>query len=482
MLKRYFISNIIVIMILNVIVKPLWIFLIDRNVQLNVGHEEYGIYSALVSLTIMFNILLDLGITNMNNRNLSANSKLLSFTLPNMLCTKLILLFLYTTVISILGLVLGYTGRIFNLLLLLSVVQMLNSMMQFLRSNVSAHHDFKLDSVLSVLDKLIMILICSYLLFSTNIKSQFKLEWFIYAQLFSYSISIVFALLLIIKRYHAINFGNLSIKTMFSLSRQSLPYALLILLMGVYMRSDSLILERMEGATQNSYYAATYRVLDIANMSGFLFAGILLPMFSRLIANKLSVKELIITSTNILVSISLGIVAFCWFYSSELMHLLYPTYSQWLPQLFRLTIISFPAFSLMYIFSTLLTANGNIRLMIRIALFGSILSLILNLFLIKHFKAEGAAMATMIVEWILALVYIYHSIKIAKLKFKYSWIQKFILLFFSIIIVNFILHYFHINLFVAIILNFVSFFGLVYTLKIWDKFTIVSYLNQLKSS
>lgn len=59
-------------LLLNLLVKPLWIFVIDRNVQLTVGHEDYGLYGALVSISIIFNILLDLGITNYNNKTLAA--------------------------------------------------------------------------------------------------------------------------------------------------------------------------------------------------------------------------------------------------------------------------------------------------------------------------------------------------------------------------------------------------------------------------
>ena len=48
---------------LNLLVKPLWILGIDRPVQNIVGHEAYGTYFALFNLTLILNILLDMGIT-----------------------------------------------------------------------------------------------------------------------------------------------------------------------------------------------------------------------------------------------------------------------------------------------------------------------------------------------------------------------------------------------------------------------------------
>lgn len=482
MLKRYFISNIIIMLFANILVKPIWIFLIDRNVQLTVGHEEYGTYSALVSLTIMFNILLDLGITSMNNRNISANAEDMHHDLPNMMVAKLLLALLYTGTISVLAIIIGYQGRELYLLLLLAGVQMMNSFMQYLRSNVSANHDFKMDSLLSVLDKVLMVLICGHLLFTSENRSHFVLEWFIYAQLISYLLSIVVALVVIIRKYTHVDTSQISLTAVLHLCKKSLPYALLILLMGVYMRSDSIMLERLEGATENSYYAATYRILDIANMSGFLFAGILLPMFSRLISKGKDVKEILITSTNILGSISLAVVAFSMIYHHEIMILLYPKDAAVLGQLYQFTIASFPAFSLMYIFATLLTANGNISLLIKIAGFGSLLSLCLNYFLIKQFQAEGAALATLVVEWTLSGIYIFYALRHLKLKLQWSWFAKFILFLAIMYLINWSLHYFSISILIAIIVNSVVFFLVVYTIKLWDKLSIKSYLSQFKSA
>ena len=56
-------------MLLNVIVKPVWIFAIDRKVQLEVGQIEYGSYFALLNLTIIFSFLMDLGFTTTNGAN-----------------------------------------------------------------------------------------------------------------------------------------------------------------------------------------------------------------------------------------------------------------------------------------------------------------------------------------------------------------------------------------------------------------------------
>ncbi len=482
MLKRYFVTNILIMLVLNIIVKPIWVFFIDRNVQLTVGHQEYGVYSALVSLTIIFNILLDIGITNLNNKNLASDKSQLGLSLPNMMAAKGLLSLVYFFVIFVVAILLNYNGRALHLLFLLACVQFLNSFLQYLRSYVSAHQDFKLDSILSVIDKIAMITICGVLLYSAQYKSLFVIEWFIYTQLFSYGIAILLALLIVVTRYSSISFKLFSVSQMLFICKQSIPYAVLILLMGVYMRSDSLILERLEGPEQNSYYASTYRILDIVNMSGFLFASILLPMFSRLIAKNMELKEIVKTSCNILLPISLSIVAFSLLFSNEIMRLLYPAYFRELTQLYKITIACFPAFSLMYVFATLLTANGNIQLLIKIALWGSILSILLNIVFIKWLHASGAALAALIVEWSLAVAYVFFAIQKLRLSFKSSWILKFILHFVVMIILNIILSSIELGLIPSMLINFVGFILFVYGIKLWDRNTLSAYISQFKST
>ena len=71
--------------------------------------------------------------------------------------------------------------------------------------------------------------------------------------------------------------------------KKSMPYALLIFLMSVYYYSDVVMVERMRGNIEAANYAHGYRFFMAFNMLGYLFAGLLLPIFSKLIKEKQSV-------------------------------------------------------------------------------------------------------------------------------------------------------------------------------------------------
>src|SRR5690606_8026325 len=78
LMQRKFITNLALLLLLNLLIKPFWIFGIDRTVQNMLGAEVYGKYYALLNFSFLLNILLDAGITNFNNKNISQHQHLVS--------------------------------------------------------------------------------------------------------------------------------------------------------------------------------------------------------------------------------------------------------------------------------------------------------------------------------------------------------------------------------------------------------------------
>ena len=163
-IQRKLVSGLFWVLLANLIVKPLWLLGVEVGVQNAVGDAMYGFYAALFSFSYIFNILLDLGITNFNTRNIAQNPQLIDKHLPHLLTIKLLLLAFYVVVTFSTGLLLGYGSRQFYLLAFLTFNQFLNSLILYLRSNFEGLLLFKWDSVISILDRLIMIAVCGALL------------------------------------------------------------------------------------------------------------------------------------------------------------------------------------------------------------------------------------------------------------------------------------------------------------------------------
>lgn len=424
-MRRFFVKNLLFLITVNLLVKPVWVLLIDRTVQNKVGHASYGTYQALLSVAIIFQILLDFGLVYYNTRVLAHDPKKLKDVFPAMLTTRLLFIVGYLAVGFTAGLMLGYRGWELSLLGGVLLIQCFNSLLLFLRSNVSALHKFKADSVLSVTDRLLMIVICGSLLLYPYTADNFRIEWFVWTQIICYMIAIIIAFA-VLRRISDARFRlNINTQEIGKIIRESLPYATLVFMMAIHMRCDTILVERIAGKEQAGIYAAGYRLLDVGNnMFGLMFAGILLPLFGRMLSQNENTAPIVRVSVNILLPFSFVVVVLSACYGTEIMTALYHDAGSYEGAVFGWLMGAFPGFSMMYIFSTLLTANGNLKLLNKVAVAGVLLNITLNLVLIRQHLALGAAIATCVTQSFLAICYISFAAGKLKLPFDGRWLAS----------------------------------------------------------
>ena len=122
-------------------------------------------------------------------------------------------------------------------------------------------------------------------------------------------------------------------------------------------------------------------------MIGLLVAGLLLPMFAKLIRKKEAVDELVEIARNILLSFSIVMVSISFFYHQEIITSLYSGANVYWGSVYGLLLFSYWGVCLSYIYGTLLTANESISTMNRIFVAGVLLNLCLNFLFIFWWKA-----------------------------------------------------------------------------------------------
>jgi O-antigen/teichoic acid export membrane protein len=438
-MQRKFLTNLGFIMLLNLLVKPVWIFGIDMNVQNTVGAEEYGFYFNLFNFSFLFNILFDFGITNFNNRNIAQNNQLLNKHFSSIVILKILLGVVYFLITFFVAMLWGYDGKELYMLIFLGINQFLISFILYLRSNVSALLLFKTDSVLSVLDRIVMTAICSVLLWGNVTNTPFKIEWFVYSQTVAYALTFIVAFAVVIRKA---SFKRLNWNYPFFLMilKQSLPFAVLILLMTFYNKFDTVMLVRLiegsEGKIQAGIYAHSFRLLDAANNIAFLFSILLLPLFAKLIKSGAKIESMVKLSFSILFVISVITTAVAFTFSKEIMDLLYEEYINQSEQLFPILMSCFIAISSSYVFGTLLTANGNLRQLNYVAASGMLLNLILNLIFIPKYLAYGSAWASLITQSIMAISQIFLTILYFNIKINYRYLLQLLAFIIGIILIG----------------------------------------------
>ncbi|MBK8848413.1 MAG: oligosaccharide flippase family protein [Bacteroidetes bacterium] len=419
-MQAKFIKNIFLLVIINLLVKPFGILVIEPGVQNTVGATAYGLYNALFSFTLVFNILLDVGINNFNNRTIAQQSNLLGAHFPGIVALRLVLAIVYVLVLVAAALVIGYLPAYWMLLMVLAFNQVLAAFLLFIRSNISALQFYKTDSFFSIFDRVILIAITGWMLLYR--KPEFKIEWYVLAQTVAYSISLITAFIILAQHTKSI-FPKWEGQFSASILRQSFPYAFLILLMILYSRVDVIMLERMlpDGALQSGIYAQAFRLLDACNMIGYLFAGLLLPMFARMIQLNEPVEQLARLSFNLIMVPALTIIVISFFFSKEIMDTLYIAHTDESSAILGLVMIGFGCFASNYIFGTLLTAKGDLSLLNKTAISGVCINIALNIVLIPSYKVNGAAIASAITQVVMSVLQL--LIAHRQFKFNYNWNQ-----------------------------------------------------------
>ncbi|MCB9170889.1 MAG: oligosaccharide flippase family protein [Flavobacteriales bacterium] len=404
-MQRTFLRNLALVLVLNLLVKPFYILGIDAGVQVRVGAATYGSYAALLSLSFLLNILLDLGITNYNTRHIARNMHLMRAHLGGILAMRLVLVGLYAVATLLAGLVLGYTTAGLELLAWLVLNQALAGMLLYLRSNIAAAQRFAQDSLLSVLDRVLLIAICGWLLWGRATGTPFRIEWFVRAQTVSYATAVIVAFLLVRGRTGRI-IVRWSPGFSWGILRQSFPYALLILLMTFYYRTDTVMLERMlpDGPLQAGIYAQAFRFFEALNMLGYLLAGLLLPMFSRMLKQGDDVGPLTGLAFRLVWVGTLWVAVVGITHAHAVMALRYTEHVAVSAPVFALLLICFMAVCTTYVFGTLLTANGDLRALNTMAAAGMVVNIALNAWLIPGHQALGAAWASLVTQVATALV------------------------------------------------------------------------------
>lgn len=403
-MRRKFLVNIVFLLAVSIVVKAFWVLGIDRTVQNVAGEAAYGFYFSLFSFSVLFTLLLDMGLSGFNNRAVSADPSRVKLYFGNVLLLRLMLTGAYFLVTITVALAMGYTRQQFTLLLVLMLNQVISSMTLWLRSNISGMQYLFLDSILSVADRLVMVIICSLLLWGGVTSGPFRIEWFVWAQTAAYFTVMVVSFIIVIRR-GGVSKVRPDATVLKSIIITGLPFALVAFAMTLYWRIDTVLIERLlpDGAMQAGIYAQAFRIFDAIAMFPVMFGGLLLPIMSKELAAKNNITPLASMAGRLLLApLGIGAVTLATF-PAEILDLLYHAPSPGAVTTFTVLMLTLVPVGAVYIFSTMLTAAGRLKILGLITLAGMVVNIVMNLILIPLFSAAGASYTAFFTQIIVAL-------------------------------------------------------------------------------
>ena len=219
--------------------------------------------------------------------------------------------------------------------------------------------------------------------------------------------------------------------------------------MAAYHYSDSIMIERMleDGKYQNALYAQSFRVLMALNNYAYLFAVLLLPMFSKMLSKKESIQSLIGVSSSLLIYGVSAISILLFYFAKDVITVCYGDFgdasvfineklnltgvlnNQEIDdsvEIFTILILGIIPMSVNYCFGTLITASGNMKLLNKVAFISLVLNVILNFILIPKFGAFGAALSSISTQGVSGVVQVLFAINMFKLKINYKSLIRFV--------------------------------------------------------
>ncbi len=416
-MKKEFLINIIFLLGINLLIKPLYLFGVDLHIQNIVGVDTYGMYKVLFNIAFLMQFVHEPGIQSYNSQNIAKNPDQLGFHLPKILGLKVILGLVYFGLAIGYFVLKGFDPSLMPLMMAVTANLFLSTLFIYLRSNIAGIGKYRIDSLLSTLDKLLMLIILGVLSWVSPYRENFEIIWLAYGQMAAFSISCLVALGILYKHLG-------SFKIAFSwdytkkMLRWSAPYALILFSMSAYTRMDSVMLEHIlnDNGRESGIYEYGYRFLDALNMIGYLFAALLLPMFAANIKDSKIINDLVDIGLRLMVLITFIGAAATITYRHEIMNWAHADATPYYGEIMLYLMLSFIALSIAYIFGSLLVANNNLKEINILLLIGVGVNFGLNIYLIQSQQALGAAKATWITQTLMTLGQMVLVITIMKVK------------------------------------------------------------------
>ncbi len=432
-MSKAFFKNQLWLQALNWLIKPLWIFAIERTVQLKLGDEWYGKYFVLFNLGLLFAVLLDAGLNNYISREISAAGRLVHK--KRILSLRLLLGLLYLILVFAAGL---NQNLDLKLLALVAFNQILASFSLMFRAVLQGRHRFIADSILSVLDRFVALILCSVFLYfyENQFIAEQGITLFLIAQTCGYFLAVILGLILVKRTDNAEPPTDYT--ATLSLENETLKnwiqkvgwFAVMALAMSVFTRVDALMIRQYsldglttylkpisEGYYQAGIYAQSYRLLDAALIFSTLLSTQLLPMFTRKIANKENVNGILKLSTVVVLSIGITASLVAVFGGNFILNFIYKSgYSneaelQYATTIFGVLLSSFLPMALTHVFGTFITALGQMKWLAFMAIGCMALNIAINFVFIPKMGALGAAWSCLITQCVFALGCIFRSLQ-----------------------------------------------------------------------
>lgn len=387
---------------LNLLIKPVWI-LTENIIQDEIGHETFGLFSALLSLVLILSVFSNLGINHFVTNTLVKDKSKYQEMLSIFFGFRLFSLLAFPLLCVSAGWLIGYTVSELKCLFIIALSQGLLQFVLLFRAKFQAFQDFIIDSFSSILDRLILLSIIVVLFLS----QQITLDNFLYARLLAFLFTFLILIFILRKKYGAIKI-SFSLKKLKPVIYKTLPFTLMTLLYAFNERIDMAMVERLYSKHEAGLYAGAYRWYD-----GFMMVVWLLsPMFfSKFSSNEKTQHSSLLKSGKLLMAIPVIGIGSLLLVNNEFIFFLFENSSTKevleMSSILSVLMISYLFNGIFVLYGTYLNAAGFVSKVNWLVAGSALTNVILNYIFIPKFGAIASAYTTALSTFILSIGYLF---------------------------------------------------------------------------
>jgi len=261
--------------IANIFLSGIFLIYVARKL----GDVNFGMYAFALSFAGVFVIFSDLGLHTILTREIVKNKKNTQIYIGNVLLTKSILTIMVFLLMCLAAKVINYPNKTIEIIFLTAFFVICTSILDFFNSVYRAYEEMEYESAIMLLNRLTIVSfgICS-LYISAN------LEGFLWSIVVANMIWVIVSGVVIIIKYRMPVFkpDNELISSLF---KQAIPIGLMILFTTIYLRTDTIILERIKGDEVVGWYNVSHRLIEILISFGTFFSAAIFPSLTNAFRN-----------------------------------------------------------------------------------------------------------------------------------------------------------------------------------------------------
>ncbi|MHA1677514.1 MAG: flippase, partial [Promethearchaeota archaeon] len=447
---------------LSSIIAKIFAFILIVAIARYLGDDGLGQYAFIYAFSWMFAQFSDLGLNTLIRKHVARNEKLLYKYVNNISTIFLTLGFFVFIITSIVGFLLTKSLDIKLMIVVASFSILFERISNSFRAAFYALQKMEYEAVVITLERFVALILGLGALIL-----GFGLKGIIFAYFISY-----FSILLSSFLIYRFKFAKLKLSFDFNywkyLIKMSLPFWFTTLFIFIYFRIDIIMLSLFKGDAVVGWYEAAYNLILALLFIPTSFVAALFPVMSKLYtSSKQALKSTYKKAFRYLIIIAFPIAVGTTLLSGRIIYFIYrKDFLNTIPAL-QILIWAGALMFLTYLLGYVLNSIDKQKTFMWIAGTGALFNILANLYFIPAYSHIGAAITTLMTEFIIFVLLFYY---VSKYLVKNNFLLNFIKLIFCNLIMGgvvYLLSGFHLIFIVVIAV--IVYFGFVFITRILYK-------------